>query len=137
MKMYEVLMVTLFVNFVMFLFGGIFTYSGIPVMHAAFQNPATFSLTIGVVGLLSALGTVAVINFIGIQASAQGVIFTMVIGAVYWSAYGSTSMVFSNLLGQIPGGFGAIIWAIISIAVIYIFISGITQMVTGGWRGYK
>jgi len=136
MKMYEILMVVLFSNFVMFLFGGIFSFYNIFKIHTTFASPASVG-GLALVGTIIGVASAAIIiNYIGSSRSGQYAAI-VTIGGAYWGTYGATTSVFMGLLLQIPDGFGFILWLVISVGIGYVFVSGITQMITGGWRGYK
>jgi len=57
--------------------------------------------------------------------------------AVFWFSYTQAINVFWNITSVLTHSFGALVVVIIFTAVIgYIFLVGLFQMVTGGWKSY-
>jgi len=56
------------------------------------------------------------------------------ITSIFWTSYIQSIAVFWNISNSIPGGI--IILILITAIVAYVFLVGLFQMVTGGWKGY-
>jgi ABC-type methionine transport system permease subunit len=56
------------------------------------------------------------------------------ITSIFWTSYIRSIAVFWNISNSIPGGI--IILILITAIVAYVFLVGLFQMVTGGWKGY-
>jgi len=81
------------------------------------------------------LASAAVIGgFFHVQNSAQGLAYVG-FSTAFWVTYGYSLDVFVNILKDLEGAF--VIYLIFTAIVGYIFLAGLYQMVTGGWKSYE
>ena len=72
-------------------------------------------------------------SFFNIQRASQAYVYGA-ITSVFWTTYGSTFSVFYTISSSVPGGI--IILILFTAIIAYVFLVGLFQMVTGGWKSY-
>jgi len=97
--------------------------------------------TIGGASIIVIAGTLAATTVIGglfkVQRASQAVVYGF-FTTIFWYSYVSASNVLWSMTSTLSGMYGALVVLMIITAVIaYVFIVGLFQMVTGGWKSYE
>ena len=68
-----------------------------------------------------------------VQDSYQAIVYGA-ITSIFWVSYYQSMRIFWGISSAVPGGI--IILILITAVIVYIFLVGLFQMITGGWKGY-
>lgn len=143
MKAYEILMFLLLFNLVMWGFGalGIFNleYGYITPPDNDESGLGLLATIAGVTieALIISLTSYAIIGYITkARPSPANAIYGLFSG-LFWTSYLNAIIVFKNMAKSLPTGVTLVPLAIFTAIVGYVFIIGLSQMVTGGWKSYK
>ena len=155
MKAYHIMMFLLLFNMVFWVITtgigiynvGVSTDPGFDISSQA-EDPTSIDKTLGIIGIFTmfhsiglsmvAIGVAiaggAMIGYLTAGQGAQGVVYGL-FGYFFWGAMSNTMLVFYNL----SNAAGAVLYVIIIFAMIVsvIFVAGLFQMVTGGWKAHE
>ena len=165
MKAADILMYLLVFNLVLWLLGGIgFNLYNIGKYHSSIDTSAInqsqnftstqdvtsraeqFLVDIAGVGIAGAVGAIVGAAIIGYllkaQTSSQGIVYGFFSG-VFWYSFLKTTQVFASIFGTFAVAPGIKITLFMTVFFIFlgisawVFLFGLMQMVTGGWRFFK
>jgi len=152
MKMYDIMMYLFIFNMFFWLIS-----SGLSLYNIGFTTESEFNLTsesnnpteigwgiIDTFGMFGAFGTISLViaaivagavigSFLPIPSS-QSIVYGLFI-VFFWNSTLKTFTVFINMLQDYPGGM--FLFVIFAMIVGVIFVTGLFQMVTGGWKSFK
>ena len=143
MKAYQILMFLLIFNsFVWVVDGGLHIYD---LDYSGLDPSETSESTEGFFGILTSGSTIAALavaiaggalvgGMLRIQKASQGVVYGA-FTAVFWFSYLQAMTILWNISESVPGA-GIILLTVMTAVVGYVFVVGLFQMVTGGWKSY-
>jgi len=101
--------------------------------HGLLATIGKTSITL-IVGLLVAAAIIGTI--LGKEKAPQAIVYGA-FTSVFWMSYLQAAGVIWAMISMTAGAYGAlVIMIIISSMIAYVFIVGLFQMVTGGWKSY-
>ena len=76
-------------------------------------------------------------NILRIEKASQAYVYGA-FTAVFWTSYLSAAGVLWSMTTTLSGAYGAwVVLMIITAVIAYVFVVGLFQMVTGGWKSYE
>jgi len=98
------------------------------------------AMAVFVASITGAVASQALIGFFsGREASSNRFVY-VAIGTTYWGTFYATASIIDSIIAPLSGYSPAIRFMAFTLFIImagYVFVSGIAQMVTGGWKSYK
>lgn len=131
MKAYELAAMMFVFNGVLFLFGilGIYNVGYDPFSPGSAHSIINIWTIIGLLGIMGAGATFSIITPKGEKAA----VYASLIG-VFVVLWFNTAMMFNSLFESFP--YGIHIYTFFSTIFFIVFIVGVYQMATGGWKSY-
>jgi len=130
-KAYEIVMIMFTFNLVV----GLFQLMGLsPGDYNPYSPDSLFMM--GIFGTIGLLGGAAILSYIPTMSkpNERGIIYGLFSGA-FWALYGYNLQLFNSIGKGVPM-FGAIL-AVFTALILIVYVMGVAQMATGGWRSYK
>ena len=133
MKAYEILMIMLIFNVVIWLFSNVGLVTNLEGINP--EGGGGISLfDIGFLSFLALMAGAAGISMIlGSDKSLHTILYTT-FGIAIWGTYLKTLTVFQSLTKMLPYNIG--ILSVFTFLVVIVFIIGFAQMATGSWKQY-
>ena len=142
MKAYEILMFLFIFSMMTWIVSdGLHIYN----IHYDGDNPTSYDeygvLTSRIfISITSGIVIGAVIGMVlKVRDASQKVIYSM-FSAIFWASFIETAQIFHNIAASIPSSAGyaggLVLLAVFFGIAAYVFIVGLMQMVTGGWKAY-
>ena len=88
----------------------------------------------GISLIVTALVAGSIVSYFTRTKTSQGVVYGL-FSSVFWATYLRTLTVLNNIAKDVP--YLPMMLSVITIATGIIFVAGLLQMVTGGWKSYE
>lgn len=137
MKAFDIMMYMIIFNLVVIVFGTLGLFGQMALEASYFARVTAYAMIGTAVG---ALATAAVIGYVTKSAKTSATHWAYgAFGVTFWASYLSAIAVVDSLRTQVAGFGASMLWVygIFTVVVAYLFITGLIQMTTGGWKSYK